>query len=93
MTKDVAKIKTDIGDLGFEVSAAKDLVKKSDKLIDTNHKEVKTQISDLKKMTSKNEEGILGLRKSLGALDDRLKNMIKNAALSGNSAMGESNIV
>ena len=41
MTKDVAKIKTDIGDLGFEVSAAKDLVKKSDKLIETNHKENK----------------------------------------------------
>ena len=93
MTKDVAKIKTDIGDLGFEVSAAKDLVKKSDKLIETNHKELKTQIGDNKKMSTKNEEYILGLKKNLQALDDRLKNMIKNAALSGNSAMGESNIV
>ena len=40
-----------------------------------------------------NEANLNALKKSLQVLDDRLKAFIKNAQLSGNTAVGEGNVV
>ena len=47
----------------------------------------------LREKGQNNEAGVNTLKKSLQVLDDRLKAFIKNAQLSGNTAVGEGNVV
>ena len=90
---DVKKIRNEIADNSYEVQNAKDSVSKVEKLIDANHKELKEKLGEARKKADNNEGNVNGIKKSIQALDDRLKAFIKNAQLSGNTAVGEGNIV
>ena len=79
MQADVKKIRNDIADNNYEVQNAKDLVAKTEKLIDSNHKELKTALGAARQKADHNENTIAGIKKSIQALDDRLKAFIKNA--------------
>ena len=56
MTEDVKKIRIEIADNGYEVQIAKDQVSKNEKLIDSNHKELKQSIQTLRTKGEQNSE-------------------------------------
>ena len=93
LTDDVKKIRVEIADNGYEVQNSKDLTLKIEKKIESNHKEVKASIMTIREKSQNNEANANAYKKSLQVLDDRLKAFIKNAQLSGNTAVGEGNVV
>ncbi len=93
-TEDVKKIRIEIADNGYEVQNCKDNVSKNEKLIDSNHKDVKKILGELKIRAEGNTEEHKSNKKVIGLLDDKLRTFIKNMQLSGGAAMaGEGNVV
>ena len=94
MTEDVKKIRIEIADNGYEVQNCKDNVAKNEKMIDSNHKDVKTLLAELKKRAEGNTEEHKNNKKIIALLDEKLRTFIKNMQLSGGAAMaGEGNVV
>ena len=93
-TEDVKKIRVEIADNGYEVQNCKDNVSKNEKVIDSNHKDVKKLLAELKTRAEGNTEEHKSNKKVIGLLDDKLRTFIKNMQLSGGAAMaGEGNVV
>ena len=94
MTEDVKKIRIEIADNGYEVQIAKDQVRNSEKLIDSNQKELKQSIQTLRTKGEQTSEAQKVSKQQIGMLDEKLRTFIKNMQLSGGAAMaGEGNIV
>ncbi len=93
MEADVRKIRTEIADNSFEVQSAKDMALKVEKTLLTNEKELRALFPPIKEEVEKQKQSINQTKKQITLLDEKIKTIIKNAALSGNTSMGGSNIV
>ena len=80
-------MKQDISDTQYEVQSFKDIQKNQEKVIETNHSENKQEAQGIRTKAENNEQAIAALKKQIGLLDDKLKNMMKSAALAGNTSM------
>ena len=88
MEEDVRKIRLEIADNSYEVQAAKDMVLKTEKQMMENTKELKNSIATIRDRSQKNEQASEGNKKLIVILDDRLKNLVKDAALTGGGGSG-----
>ena len=93
VTEDVKKIRGEIADCGYDVQTTKDITLKLEKRVELNAKETKTSLNPIREKAQDNKEKLSQVQTSLGVLDDRLKAFVKNAQLSGNTAVGEGNVV
>jgi len=55
------------------------MVAKAEKVIESNHKDLKAALQTARAKADSNENSVKELKKIIGALDDRLKAFIKNA--------------
>ena len=66
----------------------KEVMRKTERQIETNHKEVMSEIESLKSRVDSIEDQLNALKKQIGLLDDKLKTMAKAAVAGGNPAAG-----
>ena len=93
MEADVKKIRIEIADNSFEVQTAKDMTLKLEKALVLSEKQTMAMFPPIKDDVEKNKQSISQQKKQMTLLDEKIKSIIKNAALSGNTSMGGGNIV
>ena len=71
-----------------EQGRMKEVMRKTERQIETNHKDVMAEIESLKSRVDSIEDQLNGLKKQIGLLDDKLKTMAKAAVSGGNPAAG-----
>ena len=93
ITEDVKKFRIEIADSSYEMQSVKDSIAKVEKLVETNQKEVKLSMQNARVKAESTEKSVAGNKSAIKELNEKVKNFIKNAALSGNTSMGEGNLV
>mmetsp|Transcript_42647 Transcript_42647/g.56318 ORF Transcript_42647/g.56318 Transcript_42647/m.56318 type:complete len:90 (-) Transcript_42647:1240-1509(-) len=74
-------------DVQYEIQSVRDIQLRTEKVVEANHSELLGEIEALKTRITSLEDQINALKKTIGLLDDKMRNMGKAAAMSGNSAM------
>lgn len=93
ITEDVKKFRIEIADSTYEMQSVKDSIAKVEKLVETNQKEIKLSMQNARVKAESTEKSVAGNKSAIKELNEKVKNFIKNAALSGNTSMGEGNLV
>ena len=75
------------------MQSVKDSIAKVEKLVETNQKEIKLSMQNARVKAESTEKSVAGNKSAIKELNEKVKNFIKNAALSGNTSMGEGNLV
>ena len=66
----------------------KEVMRKIERQIENNHKDVMLEIQQLKARVDSIEDQLNGMKKQIGLLDDKLKSLAKSAISGGNAAAG-----
>ena len=87
LKEDLRRVKAEVADCNYDVTACKDIVQKSEKTIEANQKANAQEFQQVRTRLDAIDQSIAGLKKSIGMLDAKNKNNSKSAALNANPAL------
>ena len=84
---ELRRVKAEVADCTYDVQACKDIVSKTEKVVDTNQKQNVQEQRLLRDRLDQVDQALAGLKKSITMLDAKNQSSAKAAALNQNPAL------
>ena len=84
----IRRLDDKLQDAHHEMEQVKEIMRKQERTIENNQKGLLLEIEGLKSRVTSLEDQLNGLKKMIGLLDNKLKDMSKSAIAGGNPAAG-----
>ena len=84
---ELRRVKAEVADCTYDVQACKDIVSKTEKVVDTNQKQNVQEQKVLRDRLDQVDQALAGLKKSITMLDAKNQSSAKAAALNQNPAL------